>query len=65
MKKLILAAGAALLLSTGISAQLDVNAVLRPRTEYRHGYKTLVGGSDDPAFFTSQRTRLNVAWGGG
>jgi hypothetical protein len=63
MKKPILAAGATLLLLTEISAQLDVNAVLRPRTEYRHGYKTLVSGTDDPAFFTSQRTRLNVAWG--
>ena len=64
VKKLILAAGTSLLINTGIIAQLDVGAVLRPRTEYRHGYKTLVSGSDDPAFFTSQRTRLNVAWGG-
>ena len=63
MKKLILVAGTILLLNAGIRAQLDVDAVLRPRTEYRHGYKTLVSGSDDPAFFTSQRTRLNVAWG--
>ncbi len=38
--------------------QVELDAEIRPRTEYRHGYKTLADKSDDPAFFTSQRTRL-------
>ncbi|WP_010136410.1 alginate export family protein [Ochrovirga pacifica] len=32
----------------------------RPRTEYRRGYRTLPNNSDDGAFFTSHRARINV-----
>jgi hypothetical protein len=40
-------------------AQFEMSAQLRPRAEYRHGYKTLPTPDDNPAFFISQRTRLN------
>ena len=42
------------------SAQVIVDAELRPRFEYRHGYKTLFPNNVDPAAFISQRTRLNI-----
>lgn len=43
----------------GIS-QVVLDAELRPRFEYRHGYKTLFPDETDPATFISQRTRLNA-----
>ena len=43
-------------------AQLNVDAQLRPRFEYRHGYKTLFPNNVDPATFISQRTRLNTEY---
>lgn len=43
-----------------IFAQLEFSGEFRPRTESRHGYKTLPTATDKAAFFTSQRTRLNV-----
>ena len=45
--------------SIGIS-QVILDAELRPRFEYRHGYKTLFPDNTDPAAFISQRTRLNA-----
>jgi Alginate export len=42
-----------------VNAQLKVDAELRPRFEYRHGYKTLFPDNEDPAAFVSQRSRLN------
>lgn len=45
--------------STELIAQFELSAQLRPRAEYRHGYKTLPVTDADPAFFVSQRTRLN------
>jgi len=38
---------------------VKISAELRPRYEYRHGYKTLFPDGADPASFISQRTRLN------
>lgn len=40
-------------------AQLEVSTELRPRFEYRNGYKTLSPDDADAAAFVSQRTRLN------
>ncbi len=40
--------------------QLTIDAELRPRFEYRHGYKTLIPDDTDAAMFISQRTRLNT-----
>lgn len=41
-----------------VFAQFVLSGELRPRTEYRHGYKTLFSEGADPAFLTSQRTRI-------
>ena len=41
-------------------SQLKVDAELRPRLEYRHGFKNLFPNNADAAVFTSQRTRLNI-----
>lgn len=43
-------------------SQFTVDAQLRPRFEYRHGYKTLFPNDTDPATFVSQRTRLNFGY---
>ena len=51
-----------LFLITNINAQLTVDAELRPRFEYRHGFKTLFPDNEEPAAFVSQRTRLNAAF---
>ncbi|MFA8433678.1 MAG: alginate export family protein [Marinifilaceae bacterium] len=48
------------LLPTVVVAQLDFTGEIRPRTEYRHGLKSLYNDANEAAFFTSQRTRLNV-----
>jgi hypothetical protein len=47
------------LLPLFVVAQLNVSAEYRPRTELRHGFKTMFNNGDESAFFTSQRTRLN------
>ncbi len=43
-------------------SQFTVDAELRPRFEFRHGYKTLFPNDADPATFVSQRTRLNFGY---
>jgi len=48
--------------SAEVFAQFELSAQLRPRAEYRHGYKTLPVKDADPAFFISQRTRLNFGY---
>ncbi|MDO9275544.1 MAG: alginate export family protein [Lutibacter sp.] len=40
--------------------QLTISGELRPRAEYRNGYKTLTADGSDAALFVSQRTRLNT-----
>lgn len=42
--------------------QVDINFELRPRTEYRHGYKTLYHDGIDPTVFVSQRSQLNTKY---
>ena len=51
---------AVLFISNEIFAQLDFSGEFRPRTELRDGYKTLPSVDAKAAFFTSQRTRLNL-----
>ncbi len=41
-------------------AQFTISGELRPRAEYRNGYKTLTAEGSDAALFVSQRTRLNT-----
>lgn len=45
-----------------LMAQFKLSAEYRPRSEFRHGYKTLFTQDDQAAFFTSQRMRLNAAY---
>lgn len=40
-------------------AQVKVSGEIRPRFEYREGYKTLTPNDTDAAMFISQRSRLN------
>ncbi|MDL5514101.1 alginate export family protein [Arenibacter sp. M-2] len=49
-----------IILSSQLQAQLTIDTELRPRFEYRHGFKTLFPDNEDPAAFISQRTRLNT-----
>ncbi len=54
----------ALLFSTAISAnaQFTLSGEIRPRFEYRHGYKTVADSGQTAAAFTQQRTRLNAIY---
>lgn len=48
------------MLSMGIYAQeLDANLQLRPRYEYRNGFKSLMANGEKATSFVSQRSRLN------
>lgn len=47
-------------MSVDMIAQFTFSGEYRPRTEYRHGFKALAGADQEPAFFTDQRTRLNL-----
>ncbi len=51
-----------LLVSSGATAQVKVDAELRPRFEYLHGFGTLFPDYTDAAAFISQRTRLNAGY---
>jgi len=42
-----------------IAQTVNINAEIRPRFEFRHGYKTLFPDNVNAANFISQRTRLN------
>ena len=41
-----------------VAAQFTLSAEVRPRTEFRNGFKTPTTEANDPAFFTEQRSRL-------
>jgi Alginate export len=59
MKKIILVIILTALFFTG-KAQLKIDAEYRPRFEFRDGYSTLKTDDSDPAYFVTQRTRLNL-----
>lgn len=58
----IATAGMMLLFSGWAVAQLSLTGEIRPRTEYRNGYGTLIDSAQNPGIFTSQRTRLNFGY---
>ena len=61
MKRIIQIPIIALLLvlaSEDLLAQFTITGELRPRTEFRNGFKRLKDKGDDPAFFIEQRSRL-------
>lgn len=43
-------------------AQVSVEGMYRPRTEFRDGYRLLRTSTTEPAFFTGQRTRLKASY---
>jgi len=43
-------------------AQFSIDAELRPRTEYRHGYSTLIAKDAEPGYGISTRGRLNFGY---
>ncbi len=54
----------ALLFSSTLFAQtFEADLQVRPRFEFRNGYKTLLPENADPASHTSQRTRLILGYG--
>lgn len=60
-KKILISASISflmLMLNTELFAQFTLTGELRPRSEFRNGFKTLHSEGIDPAFFTEQRTRL-------
>lgn len=45
-------------LATFAEAQFTLTGEVRPRTEFRNGFKTPTTSTNDPAFFTEQRSRI-------
>lgn len=60
MKRLIFITILVYWITYPVVSQLKIEAELRPRTEYRDGFKTLNEESLDPAFFIEQRSRLGL-----
>ncbi len=61
-RKLIFAALSTVLVSLQASAQLSLSGQLRTRTEFRNGQGAPLPKGANPAFFTSQRTRLSLGY---
>lgn len=59
---LLLSAGLFWLLVNTVYSQFTVKGEFRPRTELRHGYKTLPATGSEAAFFTEQRPRLILGY---
>jgi len=57
--KKLLVGGAMLAFSAVSYGQFTMSGEIRPRTEYRHGYKSLADSNQSHAVFTDQRSRLN------
>lgn len=60
LKSLLLGLTAVIAVPAITNAQLIINGELRPRAEYRHGYKSPSTEKMNAAAFVSQRTRLNL-----
>lgn len=54
--------GCIFLLALPASAQFSLKGEIRPRTEFRNGFKTILPHNSEPAFFTEQRSRLYAAY---
>ncbi len=61
VKKLLLS-GTMLFISVSSFAQFTLDGEIRPRFEYRHGYKSVADSAQDNAAFVEQRTRLNFGY---
>lgn len=62
MKKGILSSVILMVLGVYSYGQFSLDAEIRPRFEYRHGYKSVADSAQDHAAFVEQRTRLNVGY---
>lgn len=51
-----------LLFSSGAFAQFSLSAEIRPRAEFRNGFKRPLAAQESPAFFVEQRSRLYLAY---
>ncbi len=60
MKNILYAIFFGMLTHTLFAQELNVGIELRPRYEFRNGFKTLLDDTQDPASFVSQRSRLNL-----
>lgn len=60
IKKLLLGLG--ILLSLPTFAQFTLDGEIRPRFEYRNGFKNVLDSTQSPAAFVDQRTRLNFGY---
>lgn len=58
MKTRITALCALMACSAAVDAQMTLSGELRPRAEYRHGYKSLIDSAQDGSTFITQRSRL-------
>ncbi len=63
MKKLFFLACISMLSQASFAQEFEIGLELRPRYEYRHGFKTLFPDNVDAASFISQRSRLNFKYG--
>ena len=62
MKKLIVSSVFLTIMSLYSYGQFTLDGELRPRFEYRHGYKNVADSSQNSAAFVEQRTRLNFGY---
>lgn len=60
IRRILLISGIISLFMLPSYGQLSLTGEIRPRTEFRNGFKTLLNKEESPAFFTEQRTRLNL-----
>ncbi len=58
MIRLITTSAVVLLLTYNANSQVQISAEVRPRTEFRNGFKTLTDQSKEPVLFTEQRSRI-------
>ena len=63
-KRLLCSLGISILSYGSVKAQMTLTGQVRTRSEFRDGQGTLAQTGDVPAFFTSQRTRLNFGYTG-
>ena len=61
MKKQYLIITLLLLTANAIYAQFTLDGQFRPRTEYRHGFGSLIPDAADAGFAISTRARLNAS----
>lgn len=62
LRQCLLAAALIIVFATTARSQFSLGAQLRTRTELRDGQGAPLSKGDPPAFFTSQRTRLNASF---